>query len=164
MLRLSSSDVLSSFWNQRFSSPSFFALHFLSVCIRTWDKTQAMRCLYNSMTHCYTHSFTCAQCVWKQWCVSAWTGCMYWIWSVCVLMHCNAFMCLYCLSRVKDCADGAPTEVILPSLFKAAQWWWHSAVPLQYMINIIYLIKIGITWFEHELSKDLRIFHWLITI
>lgn len=28
-----------------FSSPSFFALHFLSVCIRTWDKTQAMRCL-----------------------------------------------------------------------------------------------------------------------
>lgn len=36
-------------------------------------------------------------------------------------MHCNAFVCFYCLSRVKDCADGAPTEVIFPSLFKAAQ-------------------------------------------
>lgn len=41
--------------------------------------------------------------------------------GVSVLMHCNAFVCLYCLSRVKDYADGAPTEVILPSLFKAAQ-------------------------------------------
>lgn len=30
---------------------------------------------------------------------------------LCVLMHFDAFGCLCGLSRVKDCADGAPREV-----------------------------------------------------
>lgn len=66
------------------------------------------------LTHPGTHSFSrCAACLdaFRRICSTnahAWR-CV--CTRVCVLMHSDAFGCLCGLSRVKDCADGAPREV-----------------------------------------------------